>query len=88
MSWSLMKSMGCLPGGMLPLTRIAPQRWTLLLVDEAYRLDPKRGGQYALDALDELCDLINKPQFHKKMVIILAGHSGDVFDDEGELWRY
>jgi len=48
---------------------------SVLFVDEAYRL---AGGHFAQEALDELTDSITKPQYAKKLVIILAGYEKDI----------
>jgi SpoVK/Ycf46/Vps4 family AAA+-type ATPase len=47
----------------------------VLFIDEAYRL---AGGHFAQEALDELTDSITKPQYAKKLVIILAGYEKDI----------
>lgn len=47
----------------------------VLLIDEAYRL---ANGEYAKEAVDELVDLLTKPQFARKIVVILAGYDHDI----------
>ncbi|KAF1814036.1 P-loop containing nucleoside triphosphate hydrolase protein [Eremomyces bilateralis CBS 781.70] len=47
----------------------------VLFVDEAYRL---AGGAFAQEAVDELTDSTTKPQYAKKVVIILAGYENDI----------
>lgn len=47
----------------------------VLLIDEAYRLGE---GQFAQEAVNELVDLVTKPKFAGKLVIILAGYDNDM----------
>ena len=47
----------------------------VLFVDEAYRL---AGGAFAQEAVDELTDSTTKPQYGKKLIIILAGYEKDI----------
>lgn len=47
----------------------------VLFVDDAYRL---AGGAFAQEAVDELTDSTTKPQYAKKLVIILAGYEHDI----------
>ena len=47
----------------------------VLFIDEAYRLGE---GQFASEAIDELVDVITKPKFFGKVVIILAGYDDDM----------
>jgi AAA+ superfamily predicted ATPase len=47
----------------------------VLFIDEAYRLGE---GHFAAEAVNELVDLITKPQFANKIVIILAGYDHDM----------
>ena len=47
----------------------------VLLVDESYRLS---GGAYGKEALDELVDLLTKPKFMGKIVVILAGYEKEI----------
>jgi hypothetical protein len=48
----------------------------VLLIDEAYRLDPStsKANSYQQEALDELVDCLTKPQFVHKVIVILAGY--------------
>lgn len=43
----------------------------VLFVDEAYRLTE---GHFATEAVNELTDLLTKPQFKGKLVVVLAGY--------------
>ena len=47
----------------------------VLLIDEAYRL---ASGGYAKEAIDELVDLLTKPTFARKLIVILAGYDDDI----------
>ncbi|KAH6712371.1 NFX1-type zinc finger-containing protein 1 [Leptodontidium sp. MPI-SDFR-AT-0119] len=47
----------------------------VLFVDEAYRLGE---GSFAQEAINELVDLVTKPKFAGKMIIILAGYDNDM----------
>ncbi|KAF8533083.1 P-loop containing nucleoside triphosphate hydrolase protein [Trichophaea hybrida] len=47
----------------------------ILFVDEAYRLGE---GNFATEAVNELVDLVTKPKFLGKIVIILAGYDNDM----------
>ncbi|KAG4441429.1 hypothetical protein IFR05_003116 [Cadophora sp. M221] len=47
----------------------------VLFVDEAYRLGE---GLFAQEAINELVDLVTKPKFAGKMIIILAGYDNDM----------
>ncbi|KAH0541822.1 hypothetical protein FGG08_003705 [Glutinoglossum americanum] len=47
----------------------------VLFVDEAYRLGE---GQFASDAVNQLVDLLTKPKFAGKIVVILAGYDDDM----------
>lgn len=47
----------------------------VLFVDEAYRLAE---GHFATEAINELVDLLTKPTFVDKIVVILAGYDKDI----------
>ncbi len=47
----------------------------VLLVDESYRLS---GSSFGKEALDELVDLLTKPKFMGKIVVILAGYDKEI----------
>ncbi|GBG64793.1 hypothetical protein CBR_g46749 [Chara braunii] len=48
----------------------------VLFIDEACQLNPMAGATsvYAKEAVDELVNQLTKPQFYRKLVIILAGY--------------
>ncbi|KFA51101.1 hypothetical protein S40293_04737 [Stachybotrys chartarum IBT 40293] len=47
----------------------------VLFIDEAYRL---AGDKFMEDAVSELVDAVTKPQYQRKMVIVLAGYEEDM----------
>ncbi|KAI9763908.1 MAG: hypothetical protein M1840_009020 [Geoglossum simile] len=47
----------------------------VLFVDEAYRLGE---GHFATEAINQLVDLLTKPKFMGKIVVILAGYDNDM----------
>jgi len=47
----------------------------VLFIDEAYRLAE---GHFAQEAVDEIVDLVTKPAYKGRMVIILAGYDDDM----------
>jgi len=49
----------------------------VLLIDESYRLS---GSSFGNEALDELVDLLTKPKFVGKIVVILAGYAKEIND--------
>lgn len=55
----------------------------VLFIDEAYRLSRggtrgRLAGSYQDEAIGEIVDCITKKQFHKKLIIILAGYTKDM----------
>ncbi|SPJ88693.1 related to stage V sporulation protein K [Fusarium torulosum] len=49
----------------------------VLFIDEAYRLAGSRGS-FAEEAVSELVDAVTKPQFARKLIIVLAGYEEDM----------
>lgn len=47
----------------------------VLFVDEAYRL---RDGHFAAEAVSELVDVLTKPEFKSKLIVILAGYEDEM----------
>ena len=47
----------------------------VLFIDEAYRLAE---GNFATEAINELVDLLTKPTFINKLIVILAGYDEDI----------
>ncbi|KAG2423774.1 hypothetical protein HXX76_015050 [Chlamydomonas incerta] len=50
----------------------------VLFIDEAYRLNPKKGGAFMQEALDEMVQLLTEPAYMGKMVVILAGYDNEI----------
>ena len=49
-----------------------------LFIDEAYQLDPARGGTYMAEAVDELVGALTEEEFKDKILVILAGYNADM----------
>jgi hypothetical protein len=47
----------------------------VIFIDEAYRLGE---GQYAIEAANELVDIMTEPKFQGKLIVILAGYDEDM----------
>jgi hypothetical protein len=50
----------------------------VLFIDEAYQMDPIRGGPYMTEAVDELVGALTEEEFKGKVLVILAGYSDDM----------
>ena len=50
----------------------------VLFIDEAYGLNPTKGGQFMQEAVDEIVQMLTDPEFKGKMIVILAGYEGDI----------
>jgi SpoVK/Ycf46/Vps4 family AAA+-type ATPase len=53
-------------------------RGKVLFVDEAYQLNPARGGPYAQEAVDEIVKCLTHSDFKEKIVVIFAGYVEDI----------
>jgi hypothetical protein len=51
-----------------------------LFIDEAYQLNPARGGPYMTEAVDELVGALTDEEFKGKVLVILAGYDQDMED--------
>ncbi|KAK7415964.1 hypothetical protein QQX98_005537 [Neonectria punicea] len=49
----------------------------VLFIDEAYRL-AGHAGSFAEEAVSELVDAVTKPEFSRKLIIVLAGYEDDM----------
>lgn len=49
----------------------------VLVINDAYRLS---GGQYAMEAVDEIIQFLAKPSHAGRMVVVLAGYKEDMDD--------
>eukprot|EP01038_Epipyxis_sp_PR26KG_P006414 gene6414-8831_t len=50
----------------------------VLFIDEAYQLNPKKGGQYMQEAVDEMVKLLTSEDLKGKLIVILAGYREDM----------
>ena len=53
-------------------------RGGVLFIDEAYQLDPRRGGQFMTEVVDELCAKLTDDEFKGKLLVLLAGYDADM----------
>jgi SpoVK/Ycf46/Vps4 family AAA+-type ATPase len=53
-------------------------RGGVLFIDEAYQLNPKRGGPYMTEVVDELCAKLTDVEFKGKILVLLAGYDADM----------
>jgi replication-associated recombination protein RarA len=53
-------------------------RGKVLFVDEAYRLNPARGGPFMREAIGEIVQMLTEPDFHNKLLLIFAGYDEDM----------
>jgi AAA+ superfamily predicted ATPase len=52
----------------------------VLFIDEAYQLNPKNGGSFMKEVLDEIVGLITSEDYRNQIIIILAGYDKDIQD--------
>lgn len=54
-------------------------RGSVLFIDEAYQLNPQRGGSFMTEAVNELCAKLTDEEFKGKLLVILAMFSKALF---------
>ena len=52
----------------------------VLFIDEAYRLNPKKGGIMMGEVLDEIVNILTEEPFKNKMAVIFAGYEKELDD--------
>jgi AAA+ superfamily predicted ATPase len=52
----------------------------VLFIDEAYQLNPKNGGSFMKEVLDEIVGLITSEDYKNQIILILAGYDKDIQD--------
>ena len=50
----------------------------VLFINEAYQLNPKNGGTYMQEVVDQIVKCITSQDFIKRLVIILVGYEKDI----------
>lgn len=50
----------------------------VLFIDEAYQLNPSRGGGYMSEVVDELCAKLTDEAYKGKVLVLLAGYEADM----------
>ena len=50
----------------------------VLFIDEAYQLNPRVGGSYMSEVVDEIVKLLTSTEYKGKLVVILAGYRQDI----------
>ena len=53
-------------------------RGKVLFIDEAYQLNPRQGGAYMQEVVDELVKGLTSEEFKQKILVILAGYEDDM----------
>ena len=53
-------------------------RGGVLFIDEAYQLNPERGGSFMTEAVDELVKCLTSEEYKGKVLVILAGYKDDM----------
>jgi SpoVK/Ycf46/Vps4 family AAA+-type ATPase len=53
-------------------------RGGVLFIDEAYQLNPQRGGQFMTEVVDELCAKLTDVEYKGKILVLLAGYDADM----------
>ena len=66
--------------GKKTLDVLVKARGKVLFIDEAYQLNPNKGGEYMQQAVDELVKALTSDEFKGRLVVILAGYEKDLDD--------
>ena len=66
--------------GMKTMEKLEQSRGGVLFIDEAYQLNPNRGGPYMTEVVDELCAKLTDDAFKGKLLVLLAGYDADMED--------
>lgn len=53
-------------------------RGKVLFIDEAYQLNPKHGGSFMQEAVDEIVKCLTHQDYKGKMIVILAGYEKEI----------
>lgn len=64
--------------GMKTMEKLKLSRGGVLFIDEAYQLNPNRGGPYMTEVVDELCAKLTDDEFKGKVLVLLAGYDADM----------
>ena len=64
--------------GLKTAEKLEQSRGGVLFIDEAYQLNPQRGGSYMTEVVDELCAKLTDVEFKGKILVLLAGYDGDM----------
>jgi hypothetical protein len=59
---------------------LSDARGKVLFIDEAYTMNPVKGGQYMQEAVDCLVGGLTSEEYKGKLVVILAGYEDDIDD--------
>ena len=58
--------------------QLQKSRGGVLFIDEAYQLNPRRGGAYMTEVVDELVAKLTDEEFKGKILVLLAGYDADM----------
>jgi SpoVK/Ycf46/Vps4 family AAA+-type ATPase len=64
--------------GKKTMEKLEQSRGGVLFIDEAYQLNPQRGGPYMTEVVDELCAKLTDGEFKGKVLVLLAGYDADM----------
>lgn len=58
--------------------QLQKSRGGVLFIDEAYQLNPNRGGSFMTEVVDELVAKLTSEEFKGKILVLLAGYDADM----------